>query len=77
MNQIKTGKFIRANRRKKDMTQRELASLLGISPGTVSKWECGRGMPELELILPLCDALDISFRELINGEYDIPSDPDH
>lgn len=68
MDQIKIGKFIRTMRRKKDLTQRELAEAIGVRPGTVSKWECGRGMPDLEVVLPLCDTLGITFRELIHGE---------
>lgn len=70
MDQVKIGKFIRTARVKKELTQRELASKIGVKPGTVSKWECGRGMPDLEAILPLCEALDITFRELIQGEYE-------
>lgn len=42
------------------MTQNELATKLGITDRAVSKWENGRGMPDLSLIKPLCDVLDIS-----------------
>ena len=47
MDQIKTGKFIAAVRREKGMTQRKLSELLDISDKTVSKWECGNGLPEV------------------------------
>lgn len=68
MNQIKTGKFISDMRKKKSYTQRQLAEILGISDRTVSKWETGKGLPDVSLMLPLCDALDISINELLSGE---------
>lgn len=51
------------------MTQHQLAELIHVGAGTVSKWECGRGLPELSNILPLCEALEISFDELMKGEF--------
>ena len=68
MDQSKTGKFIAAMRREKSMTQRQLADLIGISDKTVSKWETGKGMPEVSLMLPLCELLEISVNELLSGE---------
>mgnify|MGYP000385188883 CR=1 FL=1 len=64
MDQIKVGKFISTNRKLKHMTQRELADILGISDKTISKRERGRGMPDVSLLQPLCDALGISLNEL-------------
>ncbi len=64
----KTGKFIAQKRREISLTQQELADLLGISNKTVSKWECGNGLPEVSLMLPLCEALGISVNELLSGE---------
>lgn len=55
MDQKKIGKFIAQLRKKKSLTQRELANKLGISEKTVSKWECGNGMPEVAFMQPLCD----------------------
>ena len=52
MDQIKIGKFIAKTRKEKDMTQRELADALMISDKTVSKWECGKGLPEVSLMMP-------------------------
>ena len=75
MDQIKTGKFISEMRKKKSYTQRQLADILGISDRTVSKWETGKGLPDVSLMLPLCDALDISINELLSGE--IISDNDY
>lgn len=68
MNQIKTGKFIAQLRKEKKYTQAELADILGISNKTVSKWERGAGLPEVSLMLPLCDALGINVNELLTGE---------
>ena len=68
MDQIKTGKFISALRKEKGLTQLQLADILSISDKTVSKWERGAGLPEVSLILPLCEALGISVNELLNGE---------
>lgn len=50
------------------MTQSELANKLQISDKTVSKWENGRGMPDLSLIKSLCDTLDITINDLLCGE---------
>lgn len=68
LNQDKIGKFIAAMRKRKGITQRDLAEQLGISDKTVSKWECGKGMPDNVLMLPLCDILQISANELLSGE---------
>lgn len=68
MDQIKIGKFISVMRKHQGLTQRALADILGISDKTVSKWECGNGMPEVSLMLPLCEALNISLNELFSGE---------
>ncbi|MCD7724160.1 MAG: helix-turn-helix domain-containing protein [Clostridiales bacterium] len=67
MDQIKIGRFIADERKKRDYTQRQLADLLGISDKTVSKWETGKGFPEISLLLPLCSELDINVNELLSG----------
>lgn len=68
MDQIKIGKFIAENRKLKNMTQSELAERLGVSDRTISKWETGRGIPELSLLEPLSEILDITVSELLKGE---------
>ena len=68
MDQIKTGQFIKACRKEKALTQREVAEKLNISEKTVSKWETGNGLPEVSLMLPLCELLEISVNELLSGE---------
>ena len=50
------------------MTQKDLAEKLSVTDRAISKWENGRGMPEVSLMKPLCDALDISINELLGGE---------
>lgn len=67
MDQIKIGKFIAESRKSRNMTQKQLADVLLISDKTVSKWECGKGLPEVSLMLPLCDALGITVNELFSG----------
>lgn len=68
MNQIKIGKFISQLRKEKNMTQQMLGDKIGVSFKTVSKWENGRGMPELSLLKPLSDELGVSINELLTGE---------
>ncbi len=68
MDQIKTGQFIKTIRKEKNLTQREVAERLSISEKTVSKWETGNGLPEVGLMLPLCELLGISVNELLSGE---------
>ena len=68
MDQIKIGKFIAEERKAKKYTQRELADKLSISDKTISKWERGNGFPEVSLLLPLCNELEITVNELLSGE---------
>ena len=68
MNQKQIGRYIAEKRRIKNLTQAQLAEQLGISDKTVSKGECGRSMPDYALIQSLCESLDISVSELIEGK---------
>lgn len=68
MNQEKIGKFILELRKEKNMTQQELADRIGVTDRAISKWENGRGMPDLSLMKPLCKELGITINELISGE---------
>ena len=68
MDQICIGKFIAEERKKKGYTQRQLSEKLGISDKTISKWERGNGFPEVSLLLPLCEELDITVNELLSGK---------
>lgn len=68
MDQIKIGKFISELRKEKNMTQAELGEKIGVSYKTISKWENGRGMPELATLKPLSEEFGISINELLSGE---------
>ena len=68
MDQVKIGRFISQMRKEKGLTQKQLGEELLISDKTVSKWETGKGMPEVSLMLPLCEKLGINVNELLTGE---------
>ncbi len=67
MNQYVTGAVIKELREKKKITQLELAEKLGVSDKTVSKWETGKGYPDITLLEPIAVAFSISVAELISG----------
>ena len=68
MNNIQFGAFVAQSRREKGLTQKELADLLHVTDKAVSKWETGKGFPDLKLLEPLARALDVSLVELLQGE---------
>lgn len=67
MNQYVTGTVIKELREKNNMTQAELAKMLCVSDKTVSKWETGKGYPDISLLEPISQAFKISVTELISG----------
>lgn len=67
MDQYVTGTAIRELRQQKGMTQLRLAQLLSVSDKTVSKWETGKGYPDITLLEPIADAFGVSVTELISG----------
>ena len=67
MNQYVTGTVIRELREKSRMTQLQLAEKLGVSDKTISKWETGKGYPDITLLEPIAKAFRISVTELISG----------
>ena len=67
MNQYITGAIIKRLREEKNMTQAELAELIGVSDKTISKWETGRGLPDITLIEPIANTMNISTIELLSG----------
>lgn len=69
MDQIKIGQFIAEIRREKGLTQGQIGEKLLVSDKAVSKWECGNGLPNVSLMMPLCDILGINLNELLSGEY--------
>lgn len=68
MNSYITGSTIKKLREDKGITQNELAQILNVSDKTVSKWETGKGYPDITLIEPICKALNVSVMELISGD---------
>jgi transcriptional regulator with XRE-family HTH domain len=68
MNTYVTGNTIKQLREAGKLTQGALAERIGVSSKTVSKWETGKGLPDISLLQPLAQALGISVIELMNGE---------
>lgn len=68
MDQIKIGKFIATLRKEKDLTQEQLGEKLGVTNKTISRWENGNYMPDIEMLSLLAKEFDVSINELISGE---------
>ncbi len=62
------GSFVAELRKEKDWTQKELAEKLFVSDKAVSKWERGLSLPDVSLLRPLADALDVTVTELLEGK---------
>lgn len=68
MDNKKIASFIKKKRKEKNMTQAELAEKLYVTEKAISRWETGRGTPDVSLLVPLSEALDVSVSEILNGE---------
>ena len=68
MDQQKIGVFLKVLRKEKGLTQEQLAEYLNTSRRTISRWETGRNMPDLDLLIELSDYYDVELRELLDGE---------
>lgn len=68
MNQIKIGTLIRNLRKGKKLTQKQLADLITVSDKTISKWETGAGLPDIAIIAPLSEILEVDLSKLLMGE---------
>lgn len=68
MNNATIGQFISAKRKSLGMTQKELAEELQITNKAVSKWETGDGMPDIQLLQPLSEVLNVTVDDILNGE---------
>jgi transcriptional regulator with XRE-family HTH domain len=68
MDNKKIGSFIAQTRKAQGLNQKELAQKISVSDKAVSKWETGRGIPDVSLLQPLSFALGVSVEELLNGE---------
>lgn len=67
MNQQKTGDFLKHLRKEKGLTQEQLAERFFVSSRTVSRWETGSNMPDLDMLIELADFYDVDIREIIDG----------
>lgn len=70
MDAEKTGKFIAERRKNMNMTQSELAKKLHITDKAVSKWERGLSFPDISILIPLAETLNISLYDLLKGGND-------
>ena len=68
MDYEKTGKLIQEIRKEKELTQMSLADKLGVTDRAVSKWERGKSFPDVSMLRPLAEVLDVSVSELLDGE---------
>lgn len=68
MNQQKIGCFLKELRKEKALTQEELAEQFNISTRSVSRWETGRHMPDLDILIELADFYHVDVKELLDGE---------
>lgn len=68
MDSQKLGSFIAEMRKRKSLTQRELAEQLNVTDKAVSKWERGLGLPDIKMIEPLAQALGVSVLDIMRGE---------
>ena len=64
----KIGTFLKELRKEKELTQEQLAETLNVSRRTVSRWETGSNMPDLDLLMEMADLYQVELRELLNGE---------
>ena len=67
MNSYVTGQAVRRLREEKKITQQQLADAIGVTPKAVSRWETGRGLPDISLLDPLAAAIGVSVAELMSG----------
>lgn len=68
MNQKKIGDFLKELRKEKGVTQEQLAEILGVSGRSVSRWETGSNMPDLDILILIADYYDVEIREILDGE---------
>lgn len=68
MDQVKTGKFLAELRKENEMTQEQLAEKLNVARRTISRWETGNNMPDIDILIELSDLYAVDLREILNGE---------
>lgn len=68
MDLVKIGSFLQQLRREQGLTQEQLAEKTGVARRTVSRWETGSNMPDLDVLTELADLYAVDLREILNGE---------
>lgn len=68
MNMVRIGCFLKALRKEKELTQEQLAEMFNVSRRTVSRWETGKNIPDLDLLIELSDYYQVEIRELLDGK---------
>ena len=68
MDPVKFGSFLRSLRKEKGLTQEQLAEKFGVTNRSVSRWETGTNLPDLDMIISLSDFYEVDVRELLDGE---------
>ncbi len=64
----KTGQFLKCLRKEKGITQEQFAEIMGVSGRTVSRWETGSNMPDLDILIQIADYYEVEIREILDGE---------
>lgn len=64
----KIGQFLKRLRKEKEITQEQFAEVMGVSSRTVSRWETGANMPDLDLLIQIADYYEVEIREILDGE---------
>ena len=68
MNQVKIGRFLKELRKQKGLTQEQIAEKFNVSNRTISRWENGNNMPDLDVLIEISDYYEVDLREILNGE---------
>lgn len=68
MDQVKIGSFLKELRKEKGLTQDQLADKFNVSNRTISRWENGNNMPDLDILIEIADFYEVDLREILNGE---------
>ena len=68
MDLVKTGRFLQELRKEKGLTQEQLAEQMGVARRTVSRWETGSNMPDMDILIDLSDLYAVDLREILSGE---------
>lgn len=68
MDQKKIGAFLKELRKEKQLTQEQLAEILGVTNRSISRWENGVNMPDFDLVIEIANYYDVSIEEILDGE---------